>query len=157
MRQMHPAVVLNKERWEELSKSDVKFSRPRLDLDTNSARQMIDPEGQLRTIKDTRVLCLAASGGQQSAAFELLGATVTVFDLSENQLAKDRQAAQHDGIHVETVQGDMQDLSAFPPDSFDVVWLAHLINFVPSATTVISEMSRVCRPTGRVRLNFTNP
>ena len=39
------------------------------------------------------VLCLAAGGGQQSVAFALLGANVTVFDLSETQLEHDRLAA----------------------------------------------------------------
>ena len=36
------------------------------------------------------VLCLAGGGGQQSAAFALLGAKVTVLDFSETQLERDK-------------------------------------------------------------------
>jgi ubiquinone/menaquinone biosynthesis C-methylase UbiE len=118
---------------------------------------MIDPEMQLADIENMTVLCLAASGGQQSAAFGLLGARVTVCDLSENQLEKDRLAADHYGFPVETVQGDMQDLSGFAFDSFDIVWLAHSINFVPDARTVIRQVSRILKNHGKARLNFTNP
>ena len=157
MKSMDPVIAFNKERWEELSASNVEYSVPWLDLSKETARQMIDPEGQLEKIEHTKVLCLAASGGQQSAAFGILGANVTVFDLSENQLATDRLAAAHYRINIETIQGDMQDLSAFTPESFDVVWLAHSINFVPSASTVIGGIARICKVGGRVRINFTNP
>jgi 2-polyprenyl-3-methyl-5-hydroxy-6-metoxy-1,4-benzoquinol methylase len=49
-------------------------------------------------VKGKDVLCLASSGGQQSAAFGVLGANVTVFDLSENMLKKDVATAKHYGI-----------------------------------------------------------
>jgi SAM-dependent methyltransferase len=154
---MDPIVAFNKERWEELSASNVRYSAPWLDLNKETARKLIDPEGQLECIEHVKVLCLAASGGQQSAAFGILGANVTVFDLSENQLAKDKLAAKHYGIHVETIQGDMQDLSVFSPEAFDVVWLAHSINFVPNASVVLQQIARICKVGGRVRINFTNP
>ncbi|MET0647531.1 MAG: class I SAM-dependent methyltransferase [Pyrinomonadaceae bacterium] len=57
------------------------------------------------------MLCLAGGGGRESACFALLGAAVTVFDLSPEQLERDRLAAAHYGTHVETVRGDMRDLS----------------------------------------------
>jgi len=52
----------------------------------------------------------------------MLGANVTVLDLSESQLQKDRYAADHLGATIETCQGDMRDLSRFQPDTFDLVW-----------------------------------
>ena len=157
MKKVDVAVAFNRKRWDELSASNVRFSVPCLDLDRRSAREMVDPEGKLGPLAHAKVLCLAASGGQQSAAFGILGARVTVFDLSDNQLAKDRQTADRYGIRLRTVQGDMQDLSAFRGRSFDVVWLAHSINFVPSATATISEIARVCKVGGKVRMHFTNP
>ena len=42
-----------------------------------------------------RVLCLAGGGGQQSVIYSLLGADVTVFDLTPEQLDRDRAAARH--------------------------------------------------------------
>jgi ubiquinone/menaquinone biosynthesis C-methylase UbiE len=104
-----------------------------------------------------KVLCLAASGGQQSAAFGLMGAVVTVVDISDVQLEKDRATATHYGLTIRTIQQDMQDLSQFPDEEFDIVWHAHSINFVPKARAVISHVGRVCRHHGMLRLEFTNP
>ena len=147
----------NKERWEELARRGVEFSRPFLDLDTESARHLVDPHGILGDVEGRDVLCLASGGGQQSAAFAILGAAVTVFDISETQLTRDREAAHHFGLPVVTVQGDMRDLSAFANDSFDVVWHAFSISFVPDARPVLSEVSRVLRASGRYRIEFPNP
>ena len=129
----------NKERWEELAEAGVIYSRPKLDLDAASARAMVDPEGKLGETAGRDVLCLAGGGGQQSAAFGLLGARVTVFDLCETQLQRDREAAAHYGHEVRTVQGDMRDLSCFAAESFDVVWHAHSLTFVPDAGRVFDE------------------
>jgi SAM-dependent methyltransferase len=103
------------------------------------------------------VLCLAGGGGQQSAAFALLGAQVTVLDLSETQLQRDQAAAQHYGVTITTVQGDMRDLSRFADRSFDVVWHAHSINFVPDTRPVFDGVARVLRPGGFYHLSFHNP
>lgn len=103
------------------------------------------------------VLCLASGGGQQSAAFGLLGANVTVLDLCPTQLERDRVAAAHYGLRLTTVEGDMRDLSCFAPESFDLVWHAHSINFVPDARQVFAQVARVLRPGGRYRLSCANP
>ena len=82
----------NIERWKALTKANALFTRPYLNLDAASARAKIDPEGRLGEITGKDVLCLAGGGGQQSAAFALLGANVTVVDLSEEQLHRDRES-----------------------------------------------------------------
>ena len=154
---MDAPIAFNKERWDDLSSSGVRFSIPWLNLNEETARQLIDPESQLDQIQRKKVLCLAASGGQQSAAFGILGAQVTVFDLSDRQLEKDRTAAEHYGIHVETIQGDMQNLGILASDNFDIVWLAHSINFVPSVSLVIKQIARLCKVEAKLRMSFTNP
>jgi SAM-dependent methyltransferase len=146
-----------RERWEELSGEGIAYSVPWLDLDAETARRRVDPEGMLGEIEGTDVLCLAGGGGQQSAAFGLLGARVTVLDVADNQLARDRDTALQLGHEVRTVQGDMRDLSAFPDDSFDLVWHAHSLTFVPDRTRVFREVVRVLRPGGQYRLTWTNP
>ncbi len=147
----------NKERWEELAQAHVVYSRPFLDLNPDSAHKVVDPQGILCDIQGKDVLCLASGGGQQSAAFGLLGANVTVFDLSETQLQRDREAAAHYGTSIQTVQGDMRDLSRFAQASFDIVWHAHSINFVPDAPRVFREVSRVLRVKGFYRVESANP
>ena len=147
----------NKERWEELAGANVVFSRPLLDLDARKAKDLVDPQGVMGCARGKNVLCLAASGGQQSPAFGLLGANVTVLDLSETQLERDRAAAAHYGLAVRTIQGDMRDLSCFDKGEFDIVWQAYSVNFVPDAVAVMREVARVLRPGGLYRLDCHTP
>ncbi len=147
----------NQERWEELSRNRIAYSQPALGLDLPAAREMVDEHGLLGEVRGKNVLCLASGGGQQSAAFGLLGARVTVLDLTETQLARDQEAAAHYGLQVRTVQGDMRDLSCFGQAEFDVVWHAHSINFVPDARQVFREVRRVLRPGGLYHLDHNNP
>jgi len=147
----------NRDRWEELVREQVSFSRPWLDLDEATARERVDREGMLGDIAGRDVLCLAGGGGQQSAAFALLGARVTVLDFSAGQLDHDREAAAHYGTEVTLLQGDMRDLSAFRDDAFDLVWHAHSLSFVPDPRPIFDGVARVLRRTGLYRLYWTNP
>ena len=52
-------------RWKALVEADALFTRPALNLDPASARQMLDPEGRLGDVAAKDVLCLASGGGQQ--------------------------------------------------------------------------------------------
>jgi SAM-dependent methyltransferase len=147
----------NQERWEALAQANVGFSRPALDLDADSASAMVNAYGIMGEVAGKDVLCLASGGGQQSAAFGLLGANVTVFDLSETQLERDRQAAAHYGLSIRIEQGDMRDLRRFRARSFDVVWHAHSITFVPDVQTVFDQVRRVLRPGGLYHVSCNNP
>ena len=154
---MDDTIRFNQERWEELASAKVIFSRPWLDLDETVARERVDPEEVFGKIRGKDVLCLAGGGGQQSAAFGLLGARVTVFDFSQTQLQRDRETAVYYGIEINTVQGDMRNLSTLPKSSFDIVWHGHSLNFVPDALQVFTEVSRVLRQDGIYRLSCHNP
>ncbi len=147
----------NMERWDALARAGCQYSRPFLDLDADLARTEVDPEGMLDEIAGRNVLCLAGGGGQQSAAFALLGARVTVLDLSRAQLERDQQAARHYGVQIATVHGDMRDLSCFADDSFDTIWHGHSLDFVPEVGPVFDEIARVIRPGGMYRTSCSNP
>jgi SAM-dependent methyltransferase len=154
---MDEVAAYNIARWNALANADAVFTRPALGLDASSAREMIDPEDRLGEIDGKDVLCLAAGGGQQSAAFALLGARVTVVDLSVEQLRRDQEAAAHYQVHIETRQGDMRDLSPLAADSFDLVWQPYSINFAPDARTVFRHVARVMRGGGLYYLQCANP
>jgi SAM-dependent methyltransferase len=154
---MDRAYDYNKERWEALVAAGALFTRPWLDLDSQSARAKLEFDGLVQDVSGKRVLCLAAGGGQQSAAFALLGAQVVVLDISDGQLEKDREAARHYAYTLETVQGDMRDLSAFEDDSFDLVWHPYSLNFVPRCCEVFQGVSRVLRPGGLYHFMAANP
>jgi len=147
----------NLKRWNALVEAGALWTRPWLKLDADSARKRLDAAGLLGDVHNQSVLCLASSGGQQAPAFALLGAQVTSFDLSDMQLRRDREAAAYYHVQIETIQGDMRDLSRFADDTFDIVWQPHSINFVPDAQAVFREVARVLRCAGLYYFGCANP
>src|SRR5687767_12883451 len=154
---MDEVAAFNLARWRALAEADALFTRPALNLDAAAARERVDPDGVLGPLEGKRVLCLAGGGGQQSAAFALLDAQVTVVDLSDAQLERDAQVAAHYGVDIEIIQADMRDLSALAANTFDVVQHAYSINFVPDVRPVFEQVARVIRPGGLYSLMFHNP
>jgi ubiquinone/menaquinone biosynthesis C-methylase UbiE len=147
----------NRGRWRRLVDANAVFTRPALDLDAETARRRIDPSGRLGAVDGKRVLVLAGGGGQQSVAFALLGAQVTVLDLSDAQLSRDRDASAQLGLEIRTVQGDMRDLSTFDAAAFDIVSQPYSLNFVPDCRTVFREVARVVRPGGMYCVDVATP
>lgn len=147
----------NRERWNALAKANVMHSVPYLDFTREEAADYVYGNGILEDVSGKRVLCLANGGGQASVAFGLLGAEVTVLDLSDVQLERDREAARHHGLAVETVQGDMRDLSVFGASHFDVVWQPYSLNYSPTVEPVFREVARVLTADGIYLVTFANP
>lgn len=147
----------NKERWEELARSGVMYSKPYLDLTPESARAYLDPTNVMDDPRSKDVLCLAGGGGQQTAAYAMLGARVTALDISEVQLERCREAAAHYGHDIELLQGDMRDLSVFEDGRFDIIFHAHSIGFIPDLNPLFDEVTRVLRDGGQYSLGWSNP
>jgi SAM-dependent methyltransferase len=148
----------NQSSWDELVRRGVMYARPFLNLTPETARQFLDPDGTLLgDVTGLDVLCLASAGGQQSACFGVLGARVTVIDLSNGMLEGDRKVAEHYGFAIDIHQGDMRDLSRFAGGSFDIVWQPYSINFVPDPRPVWREVARVLRPGGHYCVQIHNP
>jgi len=108
-------------------------------------------------MEGARVLCLASGGGQQGPILAAAGAQVTVLDSSSRQLAQDRAVAERDALEIETVEGDMRDLSAFRDATFDAI--VHPVSncFVPDILPIWREAFRVLRPGGCLLAGFVNP
>lgn len=154
---MDDIAAYNVERWNAMARAEALFTRPFLDLTPESARARLDREGWLGDVYGKRVLCLASGGGRQSACFALLGAHVTVLDLSEAVLRGDQAVARHYQVVIQVEQGDMRDLSAFTEHVFDIVWHPYSINFVPDALAVFDQVARVLRPGGSYTVMMANP
>jgi SAM-dependent methyltransferase len=103
------------------------------------------------------VLCLASGGGQQAPLLAAAGASVTSFDLSDEQLAKDALVATRDGLDLRCVRGDMRDLSALADGAFDLVFHPCANGFAPDVGRVWAECFRVLRPGGALLAGFVNP
>ena len=114
------------------------------------------PEAWFGEVKGADVLCLASGGGQQGPVLAA-GATVTVFDLSDEQLGQDVFVAGRDQLTLRTVQGDMTDLSVFADGSFDLI--VHPVSncFIPDTEPLWTEAFRVLRPGGALLAGMVNP
>lgn len=108
-------------------------------------------------MKGLKVLCLASGGGQQGPILAAIGADVTVFDNSQGQLEKDLYVAKRDGLTINTVQGNMQDLSMFADASFDLIVHPWSNNYVDDILIVWQECSRVLKKGGTLLAGFGSP
>jgi SAM-dependent methyltransferase len=115
------------------------------------------PKEWFPNLNDAQVLCLASGGGQQGPVLAAAGAEVTVYDNSPAQLARDRQVAERDGLSLNTVEGDMRDLSVFKDESFDLIIHPVSNTFVPDIRPVWREAYRVLRPGCSLLSGFDNP
>ena len=152
----------NRDRWSELVDAKVAYSQPLVDYDEKKAAAYLEEKAEisrvgLKDFKGLDVLCLASGGGQQTVCFGLLGANVTVIDFTPGQLEQDRKMAQIYGYDLRIEEGDMRDLSRFADQSFDLIYQAYSINFVPDPLPVIQEAARVIRPGGDYFLQYGNP
>jgi len=168
----------NKEHWENEVKSGGHYTVPNLNLNIDSLKKFADGDllfwgdpiikinnpllkkirkYEYSGIKGKKVLCLASGGGQQSAMFSLLGADVTVADISQGQLDGDIRAANHYGYAVKTVLCSMIDLSIFEDETFDIVHQPISICFVPDVALVYREVCRVLKKGGMYHVDHINP
>jgi phosphatidylethanolamine/phosphatidyl-N-methylethanolamine N-methyltransferase len=75
---------------------------------------------------------------------------VTAIDLSDAMLDKARARIGREGLrHVRVIEMDAEKMT-FESDSFDSVYAPYLISVVADPIAVVREMSRVCRPGGRI-------
>jgi SAM-dependent methyltransferase len=107
--------------------------------------------------KGLDLLGLACGGGQQGPVFAALGANVTIFDNSPAQLKHDRMVAGREGLAIQTVEGDMRNLSTFANESFDLVFHPVSNVFCPEVRPVWLEAYRVLRHGGILLAGFANP
>ena len=94
------------------------------------------------------VLALACGQGQDARLLARLGATVTGIDVSGEMLryARQHEVAAPRGITY--VQGDAQDLAAFPDRSFDGVVCHMALMDIPALAPTIGAVARVLRDGG---------
>ncbi len=103
------------------------------------------------------VLCLASGGGQQAPVLAAAGARVTLLDNSPAQLGQDRLVAEHEGLVIQTVLGDMADLSEFSEGAFGLIFHPCSNCFAQAVRPVWKEAFRVLRPGGVLLAGIVNP
>jgi len=104
-----------------------------------------------------KILCLAGAGGQQSPLCAAAGADVTVLDLSENMLKRDKMVAERENLLIQIEHGNMCDLSRFTNESFDIIINPPSLFYVPDVLPVFQECYRVLKSGGTFIMCAPNP
>lgn len=90
-------------------------------------------------------------------AFAKLGAQVTVTDLSDKQLEKDREASANNELPIRIIQSDMRDFHHFQEEEFDIIYQPYSINYVPDVQEVFEGITRCLKTGGIYYVMFHNP
>ncbi|MBR5868427.1 MAG: class I SAM-dependent methyltransferase [Clostridia bacterium] len=106
------------------------------------------PQEWLGDVAGKRILCLAGAGGLQGPILAAAGAKVTVIDLSDKMLEKDRAIAKREKLAMELIKGNMCNLSCLEEGSFDLILNPPSLMYVPDPEVVFRECRRVLRPGG---------
>jgi ubiquinone/menaquinone biosynthesis C-methylase UbiE len=139
----------NRRAWDRLARRRVPLCQPAGD------DQFADPLGQIDaigwlgpSIKDQKVLCLAAGGGRHGPLYSAAGARVTVVDLSAEMLDLDRRVSAERGLPLRIIQASMERMPMLDAEEFDLVVQPVSTCYVPDIMPVFREVSRVLRPGG---------
>ena len=95
------------------------------------------------------VLDVACGTGNAAIPAARAGARVTGLDLTPKLLEQGRAQAESEGLQIEWVEGDAEELP-FEDASFDRVLSTFGHMFAPRHGRVADEMGRVCRPGGAI-------
>jgi ubiquinone/menaquinone biosynthesis C-methylase UbiE len=118
--------------------------------------KFVKPEW-VNNVKGLKILALACGGGQQSIMLAAAGADVTVLDISKKQIQSDIETAKLNNLNIKTFVGDMQDLSIFKDESFDMIYNPTSSCFISDVQKTYNECYRVLTKGGTLITSATNP
>ena len=155
------------ENIDRLADADVNWSQSATSEQLQSAREgklalPFSPSSTIPTewlgeLRGKKVLCLAGAGGLQAPMLASAGAEVTVLDLSERMLDRDRAIAAQESLDIRIEHGNMCDLTRFTDGCFDLVLNPPSLFYVPDVMPVFCEVHRVLKPGGSFIMISTNP
>lgn len=103
-----------------------------------------------------RVLDVACGSGNAAIAAARCGCDVIGIDYVPALLARGRHRVEAEGLTVELLEGDAEAIP-FPNGSFDAVLSVYGAMFAPNHRQAAAELTRVCRPGGRIGLATWTP
>jgi len=104
----------------------------------------------------TRVLDVACGTGQIAFPAAREGARVCGIDIAPNLIAQARAQAEAEGLDIEFIEGDAEALP-YEDGAFDLVISLIGAMFAPRPDVVAAELTRVCRPGGRIVMGNWTP
>jgi len=114
------------------------------------------PKSWFPPLKGLKILGLASGGGQQMPIFAALGADVTVFDISDKQLASELLVSQRESYEIHIIKGDMTERFPFEDETFDLVFHPVSNVYIEKVDHVFREAYRVLKKGGRLLSGLDN-
>lgn len=111
----------------------------------------------LGNIKGKKILEIGCGGAQCSIAFAKKGAICTGIDISKNQLVYAENLAKKNKVKIEFIRGNIQTLKGMKSNSFDIVFTAYALQYVPNLGSCFKEIHRVLKKKGLLVFSNDNP
>ena len=111
-------------------------------------------EKLLGDIHGLEILDLGCGTGRHSIRMAGAGARITALDFSSRMLAEARKKAGESDVRFQL--HDLSQPLPFPPESFDRVLCALVVDHIEDLDKLFTEMHRVCRPTVRANRSHTD-
>jgi SAM-dependent methyltransferase len=112
--------------------------------------------GRLQIEPGMRVLDVGCGAGQLALMAARAGADVTGSDIAPNWIEQARARAEAEGLAVRFEEGDAESLP-YADSQFDLVVSLIGAMFAPRPELVAQELTRVCRPGGRIAMANWSP
>ena len=127
------------------------------DRDGNPLPALEEPlvERLLGDIHGLEILDLGCGTGRHSMRMAGAGARITALDFSSRMLAEARKKAGESDVRFQL--HDLSQPLPFPPESFDRVLCALVVDHIEDLDKLFAEMHRVCRPTSNVIVSGMHP
>lgn len=102
----------------------------------------------LGNVKGKKILEIGCGGGQNSIVLAKWGAKPVGLDLSEVQIKHAQKLAKKEHVSVAFHVGNMEDLSAFKDQTYDIVLSAFALGYVDNLMKTFQETHRVLKKAG---------
>ncbi len=99
-------------------------------------------------MKGKDILEIGCGGGQNAIVLAKWGAKSMGFDISDEQIEYARKLAKREGVKVPFHVGNMEDLSMFHNERFDIVLSSCAIGYVENLRKTFQEVFRILRKNG---------
>lgn len=117
-------------------------------------------ENQLKLLGNVRgkkILEIGCGGAQCSVSFTKQGAICTGIDITQAQLDYAKKLAEKENVKVNLVKGDIQTLKEIKSSSYDIVFSAFALMYIPDLTKCFKEVRRVLKKDGLFVFSLGHP
>jgi ubiquinone/menaquinone biosynthesis C-methylase UbiE len=111
----------------------------------------------LGNVKRKDVLEIGCGGGQNAIVLSKWGANAVGLDISKEQIKYAKKLAQKQKVSVPFRVGNMEDLSDFDDESFDIVLSSFALQYADDIQKTFQEVFRVLRKSGVLVFAVTHP